>query len=316
MNSVIIEQTNKQSATEGEEEGEKNIYKTAFKYFKQITDLSSIIDLKKYDNNFANKIVRLEAPNNNNIVNINNDHIKCVHHLHCNTADHFKPFNQWRMYTLKDPAIAGLFIIPGIIKENYRNDWFEYFHDHLPLRHDLNLKANIPLFDQKANNKNFNNLRWITFGYHHDWDSKVYSLNQSSVDIPERVEDLCNIVSTYLNITFKPQAGIVNYYKRKSSLCFHTDYSEPDHTLPLLSLSLGSSAIFLIGGLSKDDCDTPITPILLRDSDLLIMSDKSRLALHAVAKIVSIDQLDNGNNNKYNQKTIKRINLNVRQMMR
>lgn len=277
-----------------ETEGD-DIYKTAFKRFKQTQDLSSVIDFKKCDI-FADKILHLEAPKLNKTL------------LNCNTREHFKCFDQWKMYTLKD-AVPGLIIIPGILKESYRLDWYRYFHDYLPTSEDFNLRANIDLSERNRRD----NLRWITFGYHHNWDSKVYCLDQSSVVIPERIQDLCSIVSSYLGSTFEAQAGIVNYYNRKSNLCFHTDHSELDHSLPLYSFSLGAPAIFLIGGLFKNST-TPISAILLRDSDLLIMSGESRLALHAVAKIVpGHDLLDNQSSTIHSQ--IKRINVNVRQVM-
>ena len=130
-------------------------------------------------------------------------------------------------------------------------------------------------------------------------------------------QDFSKVVSTFLNLNFIPQAGIVNYYNRKSTLSFHTDHSELDHSIPLLSFSLGSPAIFLIGGLNKNST-TPIVPLMLRDSDLLIMSDSSRLAMHAVSKIMPKDwrkePVDNNRNNGGDKSTIHRINVNVRQV--
>lgn len=68
-----------------------------------------------------------------------------------------------------------------------------------------------------------------------------------------------------------------------STLSGHTDHSEKDLSRPLLSLSFGQSAIFLIGGPTKQ-----VRPkaLLLNSGDIIIMSGQSRLAYHGVPKIV------------------------------
>ncbi|OTF71006.1 alpha-ketoglutarate-dependent dioxygenase abh1-like protein [Euroglyphus maynei] len=223
------------------------------------------------------------------------------------TFTHFKPFDQWKIYKLIK-GVDGFFIITGILKEHFRQDWFDYFHDQLPsLQEELNLKSNITLNNR---HENLTKLRWITFGYHHDWNSKIYDLNQKTVRIPDRINDLCQLVSMSMNLdmaAFKPEAGIVNYYTNNSSLCFHTDHSELNHQIPLISLSLGASAIFLIGGPTKQSSQS-IVPILLNDSDLVIMSGESRLAFHSVPKILA-------SSSKYSSsRDILRINVNIRQV--
>lgn len=68
-----------------------------------------------------------------------------------------------------------------------------------------------------------------------------------------------------------------------STLSGHTDHSEKDLSQPLLSISFGLSAIFLIGGLTKQ-----VRPkaLLLNSGDVVIMSGQSRLAYHGVPKIL------------------------------
>lgn len=83
--------------------------------------------------------------------------------------------------------------------------------------------------------------------------------------------------------SFHAEASIVNYYHMDSTLSGHTDHSEKDLSRPLLSLSFGQSAIFLIGGPTKQ-----VRPkaILLNSGDIVIMSGDSRLAYHGVPKIL------------------------------
>ncbi|XP_036339718.1 nucleic acid dioxygenase ALKBH1 isoform X2 [Rhagoletis pomonella] len=91
-------------------------------------------------------------------------------------------------------------------------------------------------------------MRWSTLGYHHDWDSKKYAEE-----------------------------------KHGTTLSAHTDHSEPNRTAPLFSISFGQTAIFLIGGKTKEV--TPLA-IYLRSGDVLVMSGESRLFYHAVPRVM------------------------------
>lgn len=281
------------SSSEPELQPDNDHYKKVFKLYKHdrkgeesLIDFANLDSCKQYVTQVPSPPCDLQMPI-------------------CPTSDHFKPYDQWKMYTFRN-GMNGLVVIPQILKPNSRPEWFDYFHRQLPLETNLNLKSNISL------KKNFyENLRWITFGLHYDWTNKVYPSDQSVIIIPDRVRELSTVASTFLGhmeqnpVNFEPQAGIVNYYTSKSSLFFHTDHSEFNKSAPLFSFSLGSSALFLIGGLTKES-STPILPILLRDSDLLIMSKESRLALHAVAKITCEESKD--------KNEIRRININIRQV--
>ena len=101
---------------------------------------------------------------------------------------------------------------------------------------------------------------------------------------------------------------------------------------PLISLSLGSSAVFQVGDRTKT-----IKPnsILVQSGDIVVMSGDSRLAYHAVPKIfkninlesfLNYDEYDEASKNSdffVNDKEwlnyfeyikINRINLNIRQV--
>ncbi|GAB0092209.1 AlkB [Sergentomyia squamirostris] len=126
-------------------------------------------------------------------------------------------------------------------------------------------------------------LRWSTLGYHHDWDTKVYSETEKH-PFPEDLSALTIFLGEILSFRdFKAEAAIVNFYPQGSTLAGHTDHSEIDLKAPLFSISFGQGAIFLIGGYSKED---PATPIRLHSGDILIMSGASRLCYHAVPLIL------------------------------
>ncbi|CAH0625439.1 unnamed protein product [Chrysodeixis includens] len=126
-------------------------------------------------------------------------------------------------------------------------------------------------------------LRWATLGYHHDWDTKIYTEENKS-PFPEDLAELSDVFAELLGYTdFKAEAAIVNYYHMNSTLSAHTDHSEVNLEAPLFSLSFGQSAIFLIGG--KDKSVEP-SAILLNSGDVVVMSEEARLCYHAVPKIL------------------------------
>jgi alkylated DNA repair protein alkB family protein 1 len=114
---------------------------------------------------------------------------------------------------------------------------------------------------------------------------------------------------------FRAEAGIVNFYPEGSSLCGHQDDAEPYRDAPVVSLSLGCTAIFLVGGTTRDELPTAL---LLRSGDCLLLSGASRLAYHGVPRI-----LENTCPQALQQRlppllasylATSRINLNVRQV--
>lgn len=128
---------------------------------------------------------------------------------------------------------------------------------------------------------------------------------------------------------YKPEAGIINYYHLNSTLSAHQDHSEDNHKAPLISISFGNPGLFLIG---KETRSIKPQAILIRSGDIVIMSEKTRLAYHAVPKIFK-DDINNYFNyddieeqqhiNYINEKDwilfkeyiqVNRINLNIRQV--
>lgn len=166
-------------------------------------------------------------------------------------------------------------------------------------------------------------LRWVTLGYHHNWDTKRYS-EDFKTEIPRDLKSLTNVFATALGLQeFNAEAAIINYYRMNSTLAGHTDHSEVYLEAPLFSISFGQTAIFLIGGLKQDD---PAQALLLRSGDVVVMSGESRLRYHGVPKILyddkkpwdTNDRLKNDRDWDYAKSYVSeaRINLNVRQVLR
>lgn len=63
----------------------------------------------------------------------------------------------------------------------------------------------------------------------------------------------------------------------------HIDDAEPCLHQPLVSLSLGCDAIFLMGGPTKD---TPPTALRLRGGDAVVLSGPARRCYHGVPRVL------------------------------
>lgn len=68
-----------------------------------------------------------------------------------------------------------------------------------------------------------------------------------------------------------------------NSMGGHVDDAEAARERPVVSMSVGCAAVFLLGG--RDRCEEP-TALLLRSGDVVVMAGQSRLAVHGVALVV------------------------------
>jgi len=156
-------------------------------------------------------------------------------------------------------------------------------------------------------------LRWSTLGYHHDWDTKVYSENNKSV-FPAELASLCFNIALVLGYPeYKAEAAIVNFYPFSATLSGHTDHSELNLSAPLISISFGQPAIFLLGGLTLKEKPAAF---LINSGDVIIMKESARLSYHAVPKILSGPSKWSENVDGFCDKYLSshRININVRQV--
>jgi alkylated DNA repair protein (DNA oxidative demethylase) len=120
--------------------------------------------------------------------------------------------------------------------------------------------------------------------------------------MPEMLLSLWHAVSAYPQ---HPEACLINHYRGKARMGLHRDEDEADFDAPIVSVSLGDSAIFRLGGLTRRD---PTVSFPLHSGDVLVMSGPARLIYHGIDRILpaSSDLLPEGG----------RINLTLRRVTR
>lgn len=102
-----------------------------------------------------------------------------------------------------------------------------------------------------------------------------------------------------------PEACLVNSYGGTARMGAHQDRDEDDLDAPVVSLSLGDTAVFRFGGEARRD---PTRSIKLRSGDAVVIGGPSRLVFHGIDRLLpgTSDLLDEGG----------RINLTLRRVTR
>jgi alkylated DNA repair protein (DNA oxidative demethylase) len=99
--------------------------------------------------------------------------------------------------------------------------------------------------------------------------------------MPRMLLDLWNEVTGY---SAPPEACLVNYYGGDAKMGLHQDKDEEDFAAPVLSVSLGDTAIFRAGGRSRRD---PARKLELRSGDVVVLGGEDRLAFHGIDRVLA-----------------------------
>lgn len=250
----------------------QNIFKTQFKYYKRKQPPPSFEEVLDVRNAEHGIYFSERSPPKN---------------LNTEVSDINDP-SKWRIFSSK--SNPGLHVMTNTMSLENQMVWARRSLENYSSKE---FKRNIDLpgsmldvddwyKDVLQRNDYVDKLRWSTLGYHHDWDTKVYSDSKS--DFPPELYSLCSLAADAIGYPdFKAQAAIVNFYPMSGTLSSHTDHSELNTQHPIISISLGQSAIFLLGG---STLEVKPTSYLLQSGDIVVMEKDARLAYHAVPRIV------------------------------
>lgn len=81
-----------------------------------------------------------------------------------------------------------------------------------------------------------------------------------------------------------PEACLVNFYQASARMGLHQDRDEDNLEAPVLSISLGDTGIFRVGGTQRGG---PTRSVRLQSGDVLSFGGPARLAFHGIDRIVS-----------------------------
>jgi len=81
-----------------------------------------------------------------------------------------------------------------------------------------------------------------------------------------------------------PDSCLVNLYRADARMGLHQDRDEADFRFPVLSVSLGDTAVFRLGGPKRGD---PTTSLRLSSGDACLLAGEARLFHHGVDRILA-----------------------------
>jgi alkylated DNA repair protein (DNA oxidative demethylase) len=82
---------------------------------------------------------------------------------------------------------------------------------------------------------------------------------------------------------YPPEACLVNFYDASARMGLHQDRDEQDFEAPVVSLSLGDTCLFRVGGVERK---APTKSFRLNSGDAMMLSGPARLAFHGVDRIM------------------------------
>ena len=80
-----------------------------------------------------------------------------------------------------------------------------------------------------------------------------------------------------------PDACLVNLYRGTAKMGLHQDRDERDHAAPVLSVSLGDTAVFRIGAAAGG----PTRTVKLASGDVCALTGPARLARHGIDRVMT-----------------------------
>ncbi|MCM2402105.1 alpha-ketoglutarate-dependent dioxygenase AlkB [Rhizobium sp. S153] len=119
--------------------------------------------------------------------------------------------------------------------------------------------------------------------------------------MPDMLLDIWRRVSGYEG---EPEACLVNYYDDSARMSLHQDRDEEEFGAPVVSISLGNSCLFRVGGVNRTD---PTMSLKLKSGDVFVIGGEGRLCFHGVDRIYPSTSTLLKNGGRINL-TLRRVN--------
>src|ERR1700722_9170513 len=178
-----------------------------------------------------------------------------------------------------DPGKSGLLLRPGYLDPKQQRELLAAI---------MAVIRDAPLFAPRmprsgrpftVRMSNCGRLGWVSdeSGYRYQEAHPVPG--RPSPPMPDMLLVIWNDLARYLS---PPEACLINFYHPAAKMGLHQDRDEEDFAAPVVSLSLGDSCLFRIGGSKRSD---PTRSIRLSSGDAVVLGGDTRLAFHGVDRI-------------------------------
>ena len=127
---------------------------------------------------------------------------------------------------------------------------------------------------------NLGPLGWTTDARGYRYETRHPETGRAWPPIPKALLALWDRLS---GAPAPPDACLVNLYGPEARMSLHQDKDEADFAFPVLSVSLGDTAMFRLGGPRRGD---PTRTLRLASGDVCLLSGPARLWHHGVDRIL------------------------------
>lgn len=128
---------------------------------------------------------------------------------------------------------------------------------------------------------NFGALGWVSDENGYRYSAQHPQTRRLWPDVPATLLRLWNETTAY---PAPPECCLVNFYRGTARMGLHQDRDEEALDAPVLSVSLGDTAVFRIGGTSRRG---PTKSLRLESGDVLCFGGPARLAFHGIDRVLA-----------------------------
>lgn len=180
----------------------------------------------------------------------------------------------------------GLFLFQGFLPRDTQAELWNAC--------DALARGPVPMYTPTVRGGRKMSVGMLCLGRH--WNALTYTYGPARSDfdalpvppIPPVFAAVATDAAARAGFHMTPDICIVNLYNEGSRMGVHQDKDERAETLaagvPIVSVSLGDAARFVIGGLTRRE---KMSPVILRSGDVVVMGGPSRLRFHGVTRILA-----------------------------
>jgi DNA oxidative demethylase len=176
-------------------------------------------------------------------------------------------------------GVAGLRFYPGYLDRRRQNDLLAalrkifacapLFTPHMP-------KSGRPFSVRMSN---CGALGWLSDASGYRYQTAHPETGRSWPPIPDALIAIWNDVAAYPH---RPEACLINFYGPAAKMGLHQDRDEADFAAPVVSVSIGDSCLFRVGGRKRADATRSFR---LDSGDVVVLGGEARLAFHGVDRL-------------------------------
>ena len=176
--------------------------------------------------------------------------------------------------------VDGLRIVPGYFDRSAQSavrDALQHVFACAPLYTPRMPKTGKPMSVRMTN---CGPLGWVTDERGYRYQATHPETGEPWPPMPGLLLDAWRELAGYAHA---PEACLINVYGPAAKMGLHQDRDEQDFSAPVVSLSLGDTCLFRVGGTKRND---PTQSVRLASGDAVVLGGDARLAFHGVDRIM------------------------------